>query len=586
MDDKQLDKTILRKLRVNVSFPWLSSCVAILLITFLVAKPDLQAWLTSIADSGTAKNYSDLILPILFSASFSYAIAGVFLLTLVWDGIRFDRNRKHAHQQAERLKQEVRDVWDSKKHLQHKAHTYSGHADKLKLFISDKLLEYIEYDEKFLHFKNIASEVRHNGVISFDIVKAALINAKQNASTAEMPERDSSAYDKALLAMRYLWDLLDLSTADNMALHIASRLAEAEEHYYQKILNAGSDAEQGSELLDVDYSPAQAVIDTLLYLVQEPEQLEQTQGQSEGEDEGYWQYSDKQLNIVIRTQPGSGGEGLGQMLGNRNYLRLIVENLCKNAMHFSRKVPYKQKSDRIFIELVQSQYAIRVNVINRGPIIEEDEKDKILQLGYSSRRSRGHHGKGLGLFFVNEIIKGYEGQLGIQNIQNKDMSYAIRFEFENGDILSKIVHVKVQQDIATVIEEDSGSESLSSREIGVSSGQGESQLTQLDWQFEHAVKRIELSSNERDDVQIIELAEDLRAGNVSAESPRSKRSKVRHIYYQKGIGVYLPAWCLTYQEHSKKLCNVGFSTLDIKGVHFQVSLPTAQARLDGIDLEG
>jgi len=99
----------------------------------------------------------------------------------------------------------VQELWESKKRLQLKAHTYSDHADKLKRFISDKLLEYIEYDEKFLHFKSIAAEVRHNGVISFDKVQTTLQRIEDEADTPKQVSDVRAARD----AMRYLWDLLD-----------------------------------------------------------------------------------------------------------------------------------------------------------------------------------------------------------------------------------------------------------------------------------------------------------------------------------------------------------------------------------------
>src|SRR5690606_12702815 len=80
-----------------------------------------------------------------------------------------------------------------------------------------------------------AAEVRHNGVISFDKVQTALQRAAGSGAENAKPPAD---YQAALDAMRYLWDLLDLSTADNLALHIGNLLCECEEHYYQRLLNA------------------------------------------------------------------------------------------------------------------------------------------------------------------------------------------------------------------------------------------------------------------------------------------------------------------------------------------------------------
>ncbi|MEX2321027.1 MAG: hypothetical protein WD668_06710, partial [Saccharospirillum sp.] len=101
------------------------------------------------------------------------ALCAIFAIFLINDAHRYSQARRQQKQQAKQLQDEYDNLWQSRKQLQHKVHTYAGHADKLKLFISDKLLEYIEYDEKFLHFKSIAAEVRHNGVIGFDKVQSA-----------------------------------------------------------------------------------------------------------------------------------------------------------------------------------------------------------------------------------------------------------------------------------------------------------------------------------------------------------------------------------------------------------------------------
>src|SRR5690625_6466944 len=107
-------------------------------------------------------------------------------------------HRQHRNQarDIQRLHNQVAELRQSKKQLQLKAHTYSGHADKLKLFISDKLLDYIEYDEKFLHFKSIAAEVRHNGVISFDKVQTVLQQLTET-ETSSQPDQQAVEIGRA-----------------------------------------------------------------------------------------------------------------------------------------------------------------------------------------------------------------------------------------------------------------------------------------------------------------------------------------------------------------------------------------------------
>jgi len=208
----------------RVDFPWLTLLVSLVAVIylFLLNEPDLlQAY-------GLPEFW--------FQNPFKYALVGLFILVVLRDLYHYVRQSRGQRADLKRLREQVDELWQSKKQLQLKAHTYSGHADKLKLFISDKLLDYIEYDEKFLHFKSIAAEVRHNGVISFDKVQTALQRA-----AADLPEYGAhhdvqNDLEAAQDAMRYLWDLLDLSTADNLALHIGNLLCECEEHYYQQLL--------------------------------------------------------------------------------------------------------------------------------------------------------------------------------------------------------------------------------------------------------------------------------------------------------------------------------------------------------------
>src|SRR5690625_1270677 len=128
----------------KVTFPWLSAISGLALIVYLLLRtePDLarfypipEVW------------FLPALLPVLMSG---------FLLLLLRDLFHHYRQHRNQARDIQRLHNQVAELWQSKKQLQLKAHTYSGHADKLKLFISDKLLDYIEYDEKFLHFKSIA----------------------------------------------------------------------------------------------------------------------------------------------------------------------------------------------------------------------------------------------------------------------------------------------------------------------------------------------------------------------------------------------------------------------------------------------
>lgn len=572
----------IKRLKTQQNYPWLSTLYALLLIGYL----SMLALKNVMAESFLRLEFLsffeilNLHYPFLLSAKFILSMITVFILLLAWDVQKFKRKRSQVKLNSDKLRAEIDNLWESKKHLNNKAHTYSGHADKLKLFISDKLLEYIEYDEKFLHFKSIAAEVRHNGVISYDIVSSLLQTlihqaGGKNRDTENEYELDGRpmllddeqrlAAQHGLDSMRYLWDLLDLSTADNIALHIANQLINAEEHYYQSVLetNTAQDLEGEYEGrvpgLRSDFSSFHSIHSTLQHLVHEPSTIA-----SLGSIENFvaedtasanlWQFQDDQFYIQVQSQQ--------TLLGNSNHVRLVLENVLKNAQHFSRKVDFKQKTDRILLRLSEGERGdfVDFQIYNRGPHILEDHQHKLFQLGYSTRRTKEHHGKGLGLFFVNEIVKGYEGQLTVNNVENQRESYSIRIALAGGDVETHIVNVDVVEQQAVITGRDVAASSQS-------------------WQYSKGIESVEISSSAMQETVCFSAEEE-------GENTVYKKS-VHYLQPQALITNELlpPCWRLDVQPKrgGNKTHNVIFKLLDVAGVRFSIKLPTAQARADGIE---
>ena len=142
MDEQTLNKQAKKiKQGLNFHFPWISliASVALVVYYFMLLQPQL------------IEPY--YLIPQVTTTTFQWSVLAVFFYLLVTDILYFIRRQKKLKQAITNLQDEIDDLWQSKKKIQQKAHVFSSHADKLKLFISDKLLEYIEYDEKFLHFK-------------------------------------------------------------------------------------------------------------------------------------------------------------------------------------------------------------------------------------------------------------------------------------------------------------------------------------------------------------------------------------------------------------------------------------------------
>ncbi|WP_157954386.1 sensor histidine kinase [Saccharospirillum mangrovi] len=509
--------------KLAIHFSWPSSFAALGLITylFLATEPDIAAYYGLTGE--------------IFVWQYKVAAMAVFALLLWWDAHRYGRDKRRHKRERERLRGEINQLWDSRKQLQRKAHAHAGQADKLKLFISDKLLEYIEYDEKFLHFKSIAAEVRHNGVISFDKVQGAL-----EAAHAGLPEGDMARRmtGDALEQLRYLWDLLDLATADNIALHIANQMFEFEEQYYQRELNAEATA---TWALQPDFSPVRALQRALLPMLEKPTEFSE---RLQSDLPLQWS-DDSQFHVHI--------EPTGNLLGNENHWVLMLENLLKNAQFFSGKRPYRHKHRRIAIALREQQGHAHLSVFNGGPPISADDQQRVFQLGYSTRRVKEHHGKGLGLFFVGEIVKGYEGQVRIRNIENTPARLSLRVTLKDGRVVTDMIETQMVDELPQVKLTD-GTLNNERR-----------------WQLDHRAVEVEIAAQGRSEPHRLALGDS--SGKTLWLDPENPGR---------------PAWALQVQCRRRDT-ELVFTPLDVRGVAFDVAIPLAASRLDDdssdLDLE-
>ncbi|NNE62852.1 MAG: sensor histidine kinase, partial [Gammaproteobacteria bacterium] len=365
----------------RIPYPWLSTTSALLII----------CWQFILLLPGLILPY-ELPAPLTQEQSLLAGFA-ITILFVVFDVSRFVKAWGGYKAQLLKRENQITELFDSRRELGARVRTYSDHADKLKLFISDRLLEYIEYDEKFLHFKNIASEVRHNGVISYDRAQTALKMAAELCANKIDEGDEARQFEEASESLLYLWDLLDIATTDNITLHVAKRIYDSEEYYFQSMLNKKEESE-------FPYSPTFSMFSALRKALWPVTESPQHPGYDALPDLPF-EYHDERFHLLVRDDC--------DMLGNRNHMVLLLENLLNNAVYYADQKTSKSKYSRIAILLVRQQDQIVLNIYNRGPRIKEEDRNRIFQLGYSSRRVRDHHGKGLGLYFVNEICKGFEG---------------------------------------------------------------------------------------------------------------------------------------------------------------------------------
>jgi signal transduction histidine kinase len=499
----------------RIYYPWPSTLAALAVVTwqFLLANAVL---------------FTEHPLPESMRQQDSLLIAGAALVLLMaFDVWRFLKASARCKEQLRQHQDQISELFDSKRELGTRARTYSDHADKLKMFISERLLETIEYDEKFLHFKNIASEVRHNGVISYDKAQTALKQAQLHCD-----ELQGQQYREAATSLLYLWDLLDLSTTDNIALHVANQIYDCEEHYFQAQLNQAN-----AELAPFQptFMMSRALRRALLPITDSPDELGLDQWKCPG------RYQDDKFNIQLRTD--------NEMLGNENHMVLLIENLLNNALFYSGQKQHRNRYNRVSVSLAHREGEVELKIYNRGPRINEDEKDKIYQLGFSSRRVREHHGKGLGLYFVDQIVRGFEGSIAFENIDNRKDKLVLSIKLASGEVHRQQTDIVISNGKPMCCQDESSGELAKNCE----------------WSYPSPVLSIEVSRRASRKPQLISgLARDESCSHLDASDP------------------LLPRWVLEVKNR-KRSSKLVLLPLDVRGVEFVARFESAKSRLDNQD---
>lgn len=501
--------------RTLLQFPWFGvlAFAGYSVLLLAISEPDIAGQLdTSLLE--WLRDHDNKVL--------AFALASC---VLVFDFMRFRKAGRDYDAKIKGLNEQVNELFKSKSALQNKAHKYSGHADKLKLFISDRLLEYIEYDEKFLHFKSIASEVRHNGVICYDQVVSVLRGTLAEDGTAA----DRQRIQDALNSMVYLWDLLDLSTTDNIAMYVANKLYECEELYYRQVLDAGQQASPFTPTFPARRAAIRAVRGFA-------EDGERVAWQKLSADQPFC-YEDKQLWMQL--------DDAGELLGNENYVLLIVENMINNGLYYAGQKKYRNPYARLSLRLEKENGSVVFRVYNPGPEIGDDVRDKIYQLGYSTKRTSGHHGKGLGLYFVKQLINGYEGTIDFNNVRNQQDTYVVRIECESGVVVNQIVETTVNDNGKPVCRDEAGA-----------------LQKELKFRVEERIRSLEVSRQSG------------KQTHVFSQFAKSGKTRMLDPAYPDR-----PAWSVVVVE---KLASteVVFRPLDTMGVEFTIRIPTAESRVD------
>lgn len=113
-----------------------------------------------------------------------------------------------------------------------------------------------------------------------------------------------------------------------------------------------------------------------------------------------------------------------KLKGDKNALRILLDNLLENA------VKYSPKELPISISLRENSDNITLKVVDQGIGIPDQEKQKVFQKFYRSgnEETRNTKGTGLGLYLVNYIVKQHNGTIRVLDNQPTGAIFEVTFQ--------------------------------------------------------------------------------------------------------------------------------------------------------------
>lgn len=134
--------------------------------------------------------------------------------------------------------------------------------------------------------------------------------------------------------------------------------------------------------------------------------------------------TDKGLKLSYTIDRDVPQEGIG----DARRLAQLMRNLIANAIKFTNKGSVELLVGR------EGMSTLRVDVIDTGPGVPEEQRENIFQKFHQLDQSRSKHdgGVGLGLAICKELVNLFEGRIGVHNVS----SGGARFWFTIPDVLA------------------------------------------------------------------------------------------------------------------------------------------------------
>ncbi len=127
---------------------------------------------------------------------------------------------------------------------------------------------------------------------------------------------------------------------------------------------------------------------------------------------------EEQLQEVSRDFPGLEVQtsGLLEMIGDPERLMQVWRNLVSNAARAAGDI------EKVHIQATRTGDLLRVEVVDRGPGISDEEKEKIFQKFYRGKHSGS---SGLGLTIVAQIVRMHQGNIQVLDTPGGGATFSV-----------------------------------------------------------------------------------------------------------------------------------------------------------------
>jgi len=126
------------------------------------------------------------------------------------------------------------------------------------------------------------------------------------------------------------------------------------------------------------------------------------------------QFAEKGIKLEFEVKIGE-----GKLIGDRNKLLRVVENLLSNALK------YTPSGGNVKVEVSAKNNDFQIIITDTGPGIPEKDLGKIFERFYKVDKARNSKGFGLGLAITKSIVEAHGGKIFAENLSQGGAKFTV-----------------------------------------------------------------------------------------------------------------------------------------------------------------